>query len=288
MQIQQIPIEKLESNPFQYRTLFPEAEMAELTASVMESGVLQPIQVRPVVGKKHAGIEYQIIAGERRYRASKAAYKKTIPAVVREMSDIEALTVAIIENSQREDPDDWATAQGIKRLMEMHAQRGEPLSESATARKLNKSLGYVRNHLALLKLRPSLQEAAQKHNNIKSSLFEIQKINDAETERDLLEQIENGASYSVIRSEVEKYLQDEQWKRESLQPDRFTRDAITAAQRREREAERHVSETLEAVYAKLATLPTWLPECSAGYKKGLPGQWERIEAALERCRERGA
>lgn len=228
MNVQEIPVEQLESNPFQYRTHFPEAEMQELTASVAEVGVLQPIQVRPVAGKKHKGVLYQIVAGERRWRASKAAYRPTIPAIVKQMGDLEVLTTAIIENSQRQDPDDWATAKGIQNLMEMHAKSGAPLSERDVATMLNKSVSYVRNHLGLLKLRPALQEVAQKHSHVKSSLFEIEKVKDPETERELIEAVEAGASFSTIKARVETHQANEQWRRDSQTPDRETSAHIAA------------------------------------------------------------
>jgi len=95
-----IPIELIRPNPAQPRTEFPEAELEELAASIRNKGLLQPILVRPAPG---APSEYQIVAGERRWRAAQRAGLQAIPAVVRELCDIETLEAALIENLQRSD-----------------------------------------------------------------------------------------------------------------------------------------------------------------------------------------
>lgn len=219
MKIQQINLNELEANPFQHRRIFSQAEMDELTESIREHGVLQAILVRPIRKKTNTAIKFQVVAGERRFRAATAAGLRTIPATVKEVSDLEALTIALVENIQREDPDDWATATGIKSMMEMSAANGEPLTELAVARRLKKSAGFVRNHLGLFKLRPQLQEVAQERSNVKSSLFEIAKVKDPEAEADLIAAVRSGASFQAVKARVDEYLKHEEWQKESRKQD---------------------------------------------------------------------
>lgn len=220
-----IAVEALERNPFQYRRSgFTDAELQELAASITLHDVLQPILVRPVGGKKHAGVEFQIVAGERRWRASMLAGKTFIPAVVRDLTDLESSEIALVENAQREDPDDWSIAEGLRNYMKMSAEKGAPLSEIGLAKKVGKSEGYVRNHLGLFKLRPALQKVAQRHKGgIKSSLFEIQKIKDVNVERELVQAVETGAPFTSIRDRVARVLAEEKKKSEtSKAPDAET------------------------------------------------------------------
>lgn len=220
---------ELEGNPFQYRPEIDPAtpENQEMLQSIIKHGILQPLPARLSVGKSYKGIKYETMAGHRRTALSELAAQESperawIPLILGEYSDEQAAEIAIAENEQRENPSDWATAIAIKKLMEMYATKGEPLSESAVARKLNKSIGYVRNHLGMLKLRPSLQEVAQKHSKVKSSLFEIEKINDPEVERELIEQVESGAPFTQIKSRVEQHQAHEKWLKDSQRPDRET------------------------------------------------------------------
>src|SRR6185436_7520891 len=95
---QEIPLELIDRNPFQTRGKVDEISLEELTASVRETGVVQPIVVRPIAGGR-----FQIMAGERRWLASQRAGKSTIPAVIRPASDAQAMEITIVENLQRED-----------------------------------------------------------------------------------------------------------------------------------------------------------------------------------------
>src|SRR5215469_17832203 len=94
----EIPVELIDRNPFQTRSQVHESELAELAASIVANGVVQPILVRPQPNGR-----YQLIAGERRWRASQLAQKTTIPAILRQVSDEQALEITIVENLQRED-----------------------------------------------------------------------------------------------------------------------------------------------------------------------------------------
>src|SRR5580704_1822829 len=112
--VSEIPVEMVKANPGQPRKRFDEAEMAELAASIRAKGVLQPILVRPAT---HAG-QYEIVAGERRWRAAQLGGLRTIPALVRSLSDAEVLEIAIVENVQRADLSAIEEAEGYKTLIE--------------------------------------------------------------------------------------------------------------------------------------------------------------------------
>jgi ParB family chromosome partitioning protein len=303
MNIQNIALEKLEPNDFQYRREITDAQVRELADSIEDVGVLQPILVRPITGKKHKGVTHQIVAGERRWRASRLAYQKTIPAIVRSMSDIEALSIALIENTQRDDPDDWATAQGIKQLMELHAARGNELSKRAVAKLLQKSVSYVTNHLNLFELRPALQEVAKRHASVKSSLFEIQKVRDEQTERDLLDAVVGGASFSAIKARVIEHLESEKQKKAAYQaPDRETQQRSAEYSRsggggvsRGRqlkgntaaEAVETITGALQSIGWKLDTIDKWENLLSEKQKAKLTPEFRRLAARLEAKAEGG-
>ncbi|GKV67070.1 MULTISPECIES: ParB/RepB/Spo0J family partition protein [unclassified Sporosarcina] len=128
-------------NPYQPRKEFDDASLAELSESIKEHGVLQPIIVRK------AGTQYEIVVGERRYRASKLAGKKEVPAVIRELSDEQSMEMAILENLQREDLTPIEVAEAYQKLMEnLH------LTQEQLAFRLGKSRPHIANHVRLLTL----------------------------------------------------------------------------------------------------------------------------------------
>jgi len=107
----EIPVDEIDRNPFQTRTQVDETELGELAASITANGVVQPILVRPLGDGR-----FQLIAGERRWRASKLAGKKTIPAILRQVSDEQALEITIVENLQRADLNAIEQARAFERL----------------------------------------------------------------------------------------------------------------------------------------------------------------------------
>ncbi|MFT4089628.1 MAG: ParB/RepB/Spo0J family partition protein [Asticcacaulis sp.] len=143
------PIELLKPNPDQPRRLFSEAEIEDLAASIREKGVLQPILVRPVDGGK----TFQIIAGERRWRASQKAGLKTVPVLVRDLDDLEVLEIGIIENVQREDLNPVEEARAYRALMERFGR-----TQDAVAQVVSKSRSHIANTLRLLSLPESIQD----------------------------------------------------------------------------------------------------------------------------------
>ena len=140
----EVPIELIHRNPDQPRQSFDEAQLEDLARSIREKGVLQPILLRPRPG--HPG-DYQIVVGERRWRASQLAGLAAIPALVRELDDRTTLEIALIENLQRSDLNPMEEAEGLGRLA---TESG--LKQEEIARAVGKSRPYVANMLRLLSL----------------------------------------------------------------------------------------------------------------------------------------
>ncbi len=143
------PIELLRRNPDQPRRQFTENDINELADSIREVGILQPILVRPAPGS--AG-DYQIVAGERRWRAAQMAGLKTVPILVRELDDLAVLEIGIIENVQRADLNPVEEALGYRALIERFGR-----TQEAVAQTVGKSRSHVANALRLLSLPDEVQ-----------------------------------------------------------------------------------------------------------------------------------
>ncbi len=145
-----ISISNLKPGPSQPRRLFDKNSINELAESIKSKGLVQPILVRP--SPTESGI-YEIIAGERRWRAAQIAQLHEVPAVVRRLDDVEALEIAIIENVQRSDLSPIEEAAGYKRLIENHGHTQEALAEI-----VGKSRSHIANIIRLLGLPQSIQD----------------------------------------------------------------------------------------------------------------------------------
>ena len=148
--LRQLPVDALVAGKYQPRRHWDEAKLAELSESIKAQGVIQPIVVREI--RDHGGKTYEIIAGERRWRASKLAGLPEIPVVVREVDDRTVVAMALIENIQREDLNPLEEAQALQRLIDefdlTHAQAAEAVGRSRAA---------VSNLLRLLELPPDIR-----------------------------------------------------------------------------------------------------------------------------------
>lgn len=142
--VREVPIEYLRANPYQPRTNFRPEDLEDLANSVREKGILQPIMVRPLAGEPNA---YEIVAGERRWRAAQAAQLHQVPVIIKELTDAESLEIAIIENVQRADLNSVEEAAGYERLMQQFSYTQEKLSQL-----IGKSRSHVANTLRLLAL----------------------------------------------------------------------------------------------------------------------------------------
>lgn len=142
--VKQIPLVQIGANPDQPRKTFSDEELADLAASIKEKGVLQPILLRAVTGKPYM---YEIVAGERRFRASKMAGLNEIPALVKSLTDENAMEIALIENVQRENLNPIEEAAAYKNLMEKCEY-----ALSDVSRLIGKSESYIRNAMRLMDL----------------------------------------------------------------------------------------------------------------------------------------
>lgn len=136
-----LALSKIDINPEQPRKTFDETALNELAESIKEKGVLQPLLVRPVKSR------YQLVAGERRFRAAHIAKLKEVPVIIKDLSDKDSMEIALIENLQREDLNAVEEAQGIKLLMDKYS-----LTQEEVAGKLSKSRPAVANSIRLLNL----------------------------------------------------------------------------------------------------------------------------------------
>lgn len=150
--INEIPLEQIEANPNQPRREFDEEALQELANSIREIGIVQPITLRQIGDDR-----YQIIAGERRWRASQMAGLTAIPAYIRTISDENVMEMALVENIQREDLNSIEIALAYAHLME-----NENMTQEKVAERVGKSRVAVANHLRLLKLPAQVQMALQK------------------------------------------------------------------------------------------------------------------------------
>ena len=142
-----IPIKQIATNPFQPRSNFSDENIAELAESIKNIGIVQPITVRKIEDNK-----FQLIAGERRLRASKKIGLKTIPSFIKNSNDEEMLEIALVENIQRKDLDPIEIALSLKRLIDEVSLTQEQLSK-----KLGKKRSTISNYIRLLKLDPIIQ-----------------------------------------------------------------------------------------------------------------------------------
>ncbi len=145
----ELPIELVRRNPDQPRRHFDEAELEALTATISHQGVLQPILVRPA---PDAPNEFQIVAGERRWRAAQKAGLRTIPAVVKPLDDRAVLEIGIVENIQRADLNSLEEALGYRALIDRYGHTQEDIAQA-----VGKSRSHVANTLRLLHLPPAVQ-----------------------------------------------------------------------------------------------------------------------------------
>lgn len=143
----EIPVGQIDRNPFQTRSHVNEEQLAELAASITANGVVQPVLVRPLANGR-----FQLIAGERRWRASQLAGKETIPAILRQVSDEQAMEITIVENLQRADLNPMEQARAFERLSrEFH------MTQEQMAQRTGKDRATVSNFLRLLKLPSTVQ-----------------------------------------------------------------------------------------------------------------------------------
>jgi ParB family chromosome partitioning protein len=192
--VRTIPVARIESNPQQPRMVFDVEALHELAASIREHGVLQPILVRPLGSNR-----YQLVAGERRWRASKEAGLETIPALVEELDDDTALEIAIIENLQREDLSPLEEATMYDRMIRDHGYSIRKLAE-----KLGKDKGYLENRLRLADAPEEIRELVSLRKDTLSHAYELLKVPDEKKRRRLAARVASGElSLVKLREKIE-------------------------------------------------------------------------------------
>lgn len=152
--IEEVALKEIRPNPYQPRRSFDQETLAELADSIKKSGVFQPVILRQPDPKL---ARYELIAGERRFRASELAHQRTIPAIIRQMNDAEMMEVAVLENLQREDLTPLEEAQAYQTLIEKLN-----LTQAEVASRLGKSRPYIANYLRLLGLPDTVKELVAK------------------------------------------------------------------------------------------------------------------------------
>ena len=167
--IVEIPLTEIRSNPYQPRKDFDEESLREFAESIKEHGVIQPI----IVKKSIKG--YELIAGERRTRASKMAGKTTIPAIIREMTDQEMMEIALIENIQRENLNPIEEATAFEKIIQVNN-----LTQEETAKRFGKSRSYITNLLGLLNLPEKVKKYVQEGKISMGHARVLSKISDEE------------------------------------------------------------------------------------------------------------
>jgi ParB family transcriptional regulator, chromosome partitioning protein len=180
--IRNVPVDRIDANPNQPRLTFDEDSLLELAASITEHGVLQPILVRPAIDGR-----YQLIAGERRWRAAKIAGLRQIRAIIEEIDDDTALEIAIIENLQREDLSPLDEALMYERMTTEHGYSLRKL-----AQKLGKDKGYIENRLRLADAPTEIKQLVSLRKDTLSHAYELLKVEDPRKRRKLAEQVARG------------------------------------------------------------------------------------------------
>jgi ParB family chromosome partitioning protein len=179
-QIREVPTGRILPNPAQPRLSYEEESLVELADSIREHGVLQPILVRPVGG------QFELIAGERRWRASRMAQRESIPAIVVEFDDETALEVSIIENLQREDVSPLEEAAMFRKMTDL----GYSLRQ--LAQKIGKDKGYVENRIRLAEAPAEIRELVSLRKDTLSHAYELMKVKDERTRRRLAKKVAAG------------------------------------------------------------------------------------------------
>ena len=177
-QIVEIDLSELRANPYQPRKNFDEEALNELASSIKEHGVFQPI----IVKKSIKG--YEIIAGERRFRASKLAGMQTIPAIVKDFSDEEMMQIALLENLQRENLTSIEEAKAYKSIIE-----SMNITQDELAKKVGKSRSHITNILGLLKLPASVQDMVLYNKLSMGHARVLSKLGDPKTIEDLAQRV---------------------------------------------------------------------------------------------------
>jgi ParB family chromosome partitioning protein len=193
--VRRVPLDWIAPNPEQPRMTFDEEALNELAASIREHGVLQPVLVRPTQKTQR----YQLVAGERRWRAAQKAGLREIPALIEQIDDETALEIGIIENLQREDLSPLEEALIYERMTSEHGY-----SVRRLAQKLGKDKGYIENRLRLAGAPTEIKQLVSLRKDTVSHAYELLKVEDPRKRRRLAERVASGElSLVKLRERIE-------------------------------------------------------------------------------------
>ena len=198
-EIVDLPLSELRPNPYQPRKIFDDEALNELALSIKEHGVFQPIIVKKTVKG------YDIVAGERRFRASKMAGLETIPAIIKDFTDEEMMNIALLENLQRENLSAIEEATAYKKIIE-----SSNITQEELAKRVGKSRSYITNMLGLLKLPISVQDLVLYDKITAGHARVLSKLEDKDKIEELAERVVNEG---ISVRELESLSNDEQYKR---------------------------------------------------------------------------
>lgn len=196
-EVVKLPLMSIIPNRFQPRTIFDDSKIEELARTIHTHGVIQPIVVRKIDND-----QYEIIAGERRFRAMTKLEWSEVPAIVRNLSDKETASVALIENLQREELTAIEEALAYQKLLELHE-----LTQEALAQRLGKGQSTVANKIRLLKLPDAIQESILKREISERHARALMPIKDEEVQISIFkEALEQNFNVKQLEKRVEEYL----------------------------------------------------------------------------------
>jgi len=234
VQIRDVPTNRVLPNPAQPRLSYEEDSLAELADSIRAHGVLQPILVRP------AGSQFELIAGERRWRAARMAGLNAVPAIVLDFDEETALEVSIIENLQREDVSPLEEAAMYRKMLALG------YSVRQLAAKIGKDKGYVENRLRLAAAPPEIRELVSVRKDTISHAYELMKVTDEKTRRKLAKRVADG---ELTLAKLRRLTGTREPKTASDRPKRRARTAAGVAV-----AVRHTDDALMDLKGRLATV----------------------------------
>src|SRR5918997_1072621 len=195
--LKEIDIDLIEPNNLQPRTRFDEAQLEELAQSIKSNGIVQPILVRRVGGER-----YQLVAGERRWRAAQRAGLQKVPAVIREVPDDRMLELALIENIQRQELNAIEEAHAYKRLIETLG-----LTQEVVAQRVGRDRSFVTNHLRLLRLPEDIQRLVEEEKISMGHARALLGIDDINKQRELaLAIVEHGLSVRETERAIKRIV----------------------------------------------------------------------------------
>ncbi len=200
-EVMQLPLDKIHANKYQPRTVFDQEKIEELARTIHVHGVIQPIVVR----KSDTEGEYEIIAGERRFRAMKSLDWTEVPAIIRNLSDKETASIALIENLQREELTSIEEAHAYQNLLEI-----QEITQEALAQRLGKGQSTVANKLRLLKLPEEIQSALLNRQLTERHARALLQVKNAELQKKIFDEtLEENLNVKQLEMKVSKLLSDE-------------------------------------------------------------------------------